>query len=544
MNLWDDLLAAARNPRAHLWVNTVANPQPVGWRQVIKDAEAIAGGLRQRGVVSGDLVGTVLTNHQSAVSGVLGVWLAGAAVASLPVPARGMDLATYTAQLSALASSCSAPFLLTDTRSAAALNEGVNVDVLAWEQVLGPRRFAGEPPDTDKLAFVQYSSGSTSMPKGCMLTTGAIGAQLDLLSCMADAVPGEETVASWLPLSHDMGLFGCLLFAWVHGFTLVMSSPERFMHSPRTWFRDCADSAATLTAGTNQALRLAARTDRNAGEQKPLSLRVCVVGAERVEHSTLVAIGETYGKAGLSDTVLMPAYGLAEATLAVTATGPDEAPQTLSVDAAALADGVVREVDPCDPKSKLLVSAGSSCRGVSVRTRYPDRLSEICVRSPSLSHGYHNDPRETRARFSGGELLTGDLGFMRGSQLFVVGRLDDVLQVGGRNVYAAEIESVMSALDGVRTGCCVIVNTSWNTSSAVVVLAEVGKDRVDFGQLAAGMADLATRTAGVTLDECLFLARGTLPKTPSGKIQRYRAQNLASDEQFEPLARVALTAGS
>lgn len=537
-------MAAAREPRARLWVSTSADPYSMSWGEVIRAAESIAGGLRARGVGSGDVVGTVLTNDPDAVAGILGIWLAGAAVASLPVPSRGMDLSTYTRQLGKLAQSFSAPFLLVDGRFAPLLSESIATDVLAWRQVYGSRALAGDPPDPDALAFVQYSSGSTSVPKGCMLTASAIGAQLDLIREMTGSARGEETVASWLPLSHDMGLFGCLLFAWAHSCTLVMSSPERFMQAPRTWMSDCAESAATLTAGTNLALRLAARAGRSTRQPKALNLRVCVVGAERVEQPTLSAISEIYGPAGLNASVLMPAYGLAEATLAVTATGVCEVPQVLTVDAGALADGVVREIDPEQPHATSLVSAGHPCRGVSVRAGDSTQLAEIRVRSPSLAHGYHNDPEHTGARFVGDELLTGDLGFLSDGQLFVVGRLDDILQVGGRNVYAAEIESVVSRLAGVRAGCCVIVSVSGQVGTSLVALAEVGDGDSDFVALAADVAQVAVRTAGVRLDECLFLTKGTLPKTPSGKIQRYRAHTLVGEADFEPLARVSLTAGA
>jgi fatty-acyl-CoA synthase len=542
VNLWESLLAAARHPRARLWSNAAAAPEEIGWRQVVEDAETIACGLRARGVAGGDVVGAVLTNEPATIAGLLGIWLAGAAVASLPVPARGMDFVTYTGQLSRLARSLTVPFLLTDGRFAPLLDEGVDCDVLAWEGVRGAKRIAGEPPNVNELAFVQYSSGSTSTPKGCMLTGAAIAAQLELLLEMLEGVPGEETVVSWLPLSHDMGLFGCLLFAWAHGFTFVMSTPERFAHSPRTWFGDCADAGATLTAGTNLALRLAARAARAGRGLKPLRLRGCVVGAERVECEALCAAVAAYERVGLHAHVLTPAYGLAEATLAVSATPVRDAPRTIALDADELADGNLREVGPEDPRATLLVSAGRPCRGVSVRTCDASRLSEVCVRSPSLSLGYHEDPRGTRARFRDGELFTGDLGLMRDGQLFVVGRLDDILQVGGRNVYAAEIESAMSALEGVRAGCCVIVGGE--RSGGLVALAEVRGEGLDFGELATGMARVASRTAGVTLAECLFLPRGTLPKTPSGKVQRYRAHTLARDGDFEPLARVPLASRS
>jgi acyl-CoA synthetase (AMP-forming)/AMP-acid ligase II len=546
VNLWDSLYVEGPRAARALTVYDADERQRMLWPEVISQAETYADGLRRRGVRGGDVVGAVLTNSGDAVAGLLGIWLAGAVVASLPVPARGMELPQYANQVLELARSFDAPFLLSDGPIADALNaagaEGSR-SVLGWSEVRGSGRLSDAPPTGEEIAFIQYSSGSTSAPKGCMLSARAIEAQLDLILTMLDAAPTGEVAVSWLPLSHDMGLFGCLLPACAAGADLFLSSPERFLRAPRSWFRDCIDTGATVTAGPNSALRLAARATRSVEGSRRLRLNHIVVGAERIQPQTLEAVLERFGGVGLTPSTFMCAYGMAEATLAVTVIDKDEAPSDLTVDGFALADGIVKDASLGADGATRITSVGRPPAGVSVSLgpEAADSLAEIRVRSDSLASGYFKDPEQTRARFSEGELLTGDLGFMRDDQLYVVGRLDDMISVGGRNVYAAEVESALASLGAIRRGCCTIVDVAQQGHTKLVALAELSDDSTDLPRLAAEMSKLASRAAGVRLDECLFLAKGSLPKTPSGKTQRYRSRALATQSGSGLLARIALT---
>ncbi|WDZ82302.1 AMP-binding protein [Micromonospora cathayae] len=541
MQLWDNLTGAGARGRLHAWAGNRFTATP--WSEVVADGRAAAAALRRAGVRPGRQVAAVLDNSPEAVRGLLGVWLAGGAVASLPVPTRGMDRQEYARHLTALVGNLDAPVLLADEKLVPLLPEELSarLSVRSWQSLAGGNgRIDEAPPGPDELAFVQYSSGSTSVPKGCALTTRAIGAQLELILAMAGGVPGEETVASWLPLSHDMGMFGCLLYAWAHDFGLVLSTPERFMMSPRTWFRDMAEYGATMTAGTSTALHLAARGQGSGALAAPLRLRVCVVGAERVEWEALRRTVAAFGPYGLRSEALMPAYGLAEATLAVTACPHDEAPRFLDVDGNRLADGEVVACAADDPAATRVVSTGRPCAGVSVELAEPGRLSEIRIASPSLASGYFADPERTAARFVDGRLRTGDLGFQHDGELYVVGRSDDLLSVGGRNVYAREIESTIDGLDAVRKGCAVIVDVAEDGRSELVLLVELKARSTDYRAFADEAAAIAMTKAGVSLAECVFLPKGTLPKTPSGKIQRFRCRSLLASDALVPLARVTV----
>ncbi|MCP2163976.1 AMP-binding protein [Goodfellowiella coeruleoviolacea] len=543
--LWEALTDRAATARSalHCWVGDRFDSAP--WRQVVRDAQAMTAGLRRAGVRSGTRVAAVLTNTPHAVRGVLAVWLAGGALASLPAPARGLARDEYAGQLTGICAQLGPTLFLTDQRTLDVLpaSLGEHVPVRSWESFVDSGRVDPSPPGDDELAFVQYSSGSTSAPKGCALTPRAIAAQLDLVMSVLEGRPGGEVTASWLPLSHDMGMFGCLLTPWAHDFELWLSTPERFTFSPRTWFGDLAEFGATVTAGTNTALHLSARAGRSARLGRGLRTRVCVLGAERVDWDTLRLAVDAFGPHGLRAEAFTPAYGLAEATLAVTATPAAQAPRHLVLDAVALADGELVEVAPDDPAATRVVSAGLPGRGVELVGMSADAPREIQVRSASLAEGYLGDERRTREHFRDGTLLTGDLGFVRDGHLYPVGRVDDVLSVAGRKVHAREIESAVDGLDGVRRGCSALVGHYDGGGLRLTLFVELRRGPADYRALAERAAGLVMARGAVALDECVFLERNSLPRTPSGKIQRHRCWPLFSTGRFTPLATVDLAAG-
>lgn len=540
MHLWDALVRSGTKATLHAWTGREFEHHP--WAEVVAGAHQVAFGLRRAGLRPGDRVAAVLENSVDVVKGVLGVWLAGGVVASLPIAARGMKHHEYWQQLVQLREHVGAELLVVDDARVAEIPEALvrGFQVRGWQSLPASGTIDPCPPELDQLAFIQYSSGSTSTPKGCMLDARAIAAQLEIIADMSGSTPGEEIVATWLPLSHDMGLFGTLLFAWAWGFDLVMSTPRRFTVAPRSWFRDCADFGATLTVATNTALDHAARFQGRARLERPLQLRVCVVGAEPVRWDTVTALLEVFGPYGLEPQVLMPAYGLAEATLAVTATGVTEEPKRVTVDAMGLAEGEVRAVPEDHPRATKVVSVGRPCKGVGLRLADPDRISEIYIRTPSLAQGYFGDEERTRARFVDGEFRTGDLGFLSDGELYMVGRLDDMLSISGRNVYAHEIESAICTLPHVREGCCAVVELVSDRTTRLIALLEMKRRNLDHDAVASAVAGLMTSKAGIDLDECMFLRQGVLPKTPSGKVQRFRCRQMLVSGDFEPVAHIRL----
>jgi len=541
-NLWDGITVGARRTELHCWDGDGYQAHP--WNEMVREAEQMTAGLRGAGVEPGSRVAAVLTNGPQVVRGILAVWLAGGVVASLPVPARGMGLEEYGEQLRSIHEQLEPALFLIEERMLKLLPEdlALALGVRSWESFADSGKVELSPPGDDELAFIQFSSGSTSAPKGCMLTPKAILSQVMLnWEMIAGRSFSEDDVGvTWLPLSHDMGLFGQLLSAWVIDRGLYMSTPERFMLAPRTWFDDMAEVGAVLTAGTNTALHLAARSYRSGGPPRELKTKVCIIGGERVEWETLRLVNELLGPHGFPEEALMPAYGLAEATLAVTATPFAEAPRSLALDAIALAEGVLEEVPSDSDGATRIVSSGVPCLGVELPGVPSDRLGEIQVKSRSLSIGYYSEPARTEERFQDGILRTGDLGFVADGYLYPVGRMDDVISIGGRKVYAREIETAVDALDGVRRGCSTVVEQAGTGAGRLTLCVELKSADVNFDAIADEAATLAMTKAGVPLNDCMFLPRGSLPKTPSGKIQRHRCRQMLDAGRFQPVATVSV----
>jgi fatty-acyl-CoA synthase len=188
-------------------------------------------------------------------------------------------------------------------------------------------------------------------------------------------------------------------------------------------------------------------------------------------------------------------------------------------------------------RATRVTSTGRPMPGVRVRIDGPGEVGEILVRSPSLATGYLEDPARSARTFAGGELRTGDLGFMRDGELYVIGRDDDMMSIGGRNLNASEVESRLCQDHPLRAGGCVLVDVHDRGRKRLVVVAEPESEELDFTAMARAMRTTAASSSGISVHECVFLPRGSLPKSPSGKVQRFRCRQIVSD-RGPSLARV------
>jgi len=493
-------------------------------------ARHAAAGLRRRGVGPGSVVATVMTNGPDSLPCIGGAWFAGAKVASLPIISRGMTIPGYVTQLRRLCRLLDADCLVVEDRFLSFLPENLDLGT----PILGCRGLIETtgvvdvaPPAPGETMFIQFSSGTTGEPRGAELTANAIGAQLATLSSEGRIDPERDVGYTWLPMSHDMGFFGCTLLAWYSGIPGVVAAPERFLGAPRTWFDDCADFGATVTAAPPFALDVAARAERRRSSGKPLRVRQCMIGAEEILWPTLENALAAFAPRGLSAHALTPGYGLAEAVLGVTGERPEAAPEFIDVDRDALACNRVEVVAPDHPAARRLVSAGRPLTGVEVRVE--SAVSEIVVRSPSLARRYFGNEEMSANRFVDGELRTGDIGFLHEGRLFVSGRNDDLLSVRGRNVYVQETERLLARDGDVSEGNCAIVDVSDGVEPRVTLVAETSNRQVDAEALAGRLYRLAMDHCGLAVQDFVFLDRGRFPKTPSGKAQRYRCRKLAAD---------------
>ncbi len=472
MELWTRLAEPPGADR-EMWFRDSDGDVCVTWREGSLAARRFAAALRGRGVQPGDRVACILTNSFHVSVAIPGIWFAGATLVSLPTIARGTDPMAYIAQLQRLCQQTGSTMLLIEQLYAQLMPDGTDgqLPIVTYESLSSTQALDPSPPGRDEVALIQYSSGSTSEPKGCELTAGAIERQLQALSEFVEIDGERDRGAMWLPLSHDMGLFGGLLLGWTTGMAGVMSRPERFLTSPRSWFEECAGFGATVTMGPGSALAAATRAVQRNRVSSRLRLRTCILGGERIEPSIIRDARAVLEPDGMAPNVLTPAYGMAEATLAVTAVAIDDEPRVVSLDGYALLSGALHPPTD-DSTSYEILSCGAPLRDMQVRIDGDGDVGEICVRSPCMAEGYFADEERTRATFIDGELRTGDWGFLDGGELFVVGRLDDMLVVGGRNIHASEVEAAIARETQVRAGNCAIVDVPMDGHSSLVMVAE------------------------------------------------------------------------
>lgn len=522
---------SARPSGVHLHCWTGGSYQPHTWDDWRGGAERAAVGLRRLGVEPGARIAAVLTSSFEVCTALMGTWLAGGTLLSLPGMRRGQSAEDYFAQLRRLCIQAGAHLLLLEERFLEYLpDQGLGTPVVGFQALGADGRLEATPPRDDDIAFVQFSSGSTSDPKGCMLSMRAIGEQERMIAERLQVDDSSQGVV-WLPLSHDLGLFGCVLLSWTSGMRLVLGTPERFLRKPQTWMEDCARFGATITAAPNFGLALATRRARSRPPSAPFPMRSVVLGGERIEWATLAEADHVLGPYGLTMDTFVPAYGLAEATLGVTMKHDDASPHATSIDSVAARAGALVTCKAGEPGSREFVSCGPPFDGASVRIDGETGIGRICARSSALAAGYLDDPEATARRFVAGELVTEDLGFVHDGQLHVLSRVDDVIALGGRNVHARDIEMAVERVDGVRAGCTTLIDLDDQPGTRLVLVAEpVAGGGHDLRALSRELARTCYRAADVRVDECVFVRPGLLPKTPSGKIQRFRCRTIVQTD--------------
>ncbi len=396
---------------------------------------------------------------------------------------------------------------------------------------------------SDQLAFLQYTSGSTSSPKGVMVSHGNLLANLAHIR-RSMRLSEDSCSATWLPSFHDMGLVDGLLGGLYSGYPAYLMSPADFLKHPLRWLQAVTAFRVTHSGGPNFGYELCVRkaTPEAVAALDLSSWRSAYCGAEPVRAGTMRRFIEAFSPRGFSPAALFPVFGLAEVTLK--APGPQgRGLVTLSVDREALKEDRVVPLPLGDANAAEVVSCGESEEDyplaiVEPESRVPlpeGRVGEVWVCGPSVAQGYWRKPElseETfRARLSGDDsrqwLRTGDLGFVRDGLLYITGRRKDLIIIGGQNHYPQDIEwTVEAALTLVRPGCSAAFSVEVDGEERLVVVAEVDTRQQPGGPAFDAQAATATVRQAINdayqlrLHDLVFLKAGSIPKTSSGKIQR------------------------
>ncbi len=424
--------------------------------------------------------------------------------------------------------------IVTDTRSLPLDGEGIDLADLRAE----------DP------GFIQFTSGSTSSPKGVVLTHGNLAANAHCIMNLGLRATPEDVGCTWLPFYHDMGLIGFVLAPLVTATPVAFMQPLAFLKRPLTWFELITRHRGSIGFGPNFAYGLC--TTRIKEEQLAgidlSSWRVAGCGAEPIDRRVLDGFADRFAAVGFDRHALMPCFGMAESTLAVTfhQVGTPVRAEQIALDR--LSSGVAHPPCPDAGAATIgeFVSCGRPFDGHEVGVMSDDgrllgdrEVGEVVLRGPSVMACYYNDPEATQDAVRDGWLHTGDKGFLSDGELFICGRIKDMIIVAGRNYYPTDIEWACNDVPGVRKGNVVAfgIGGFGEGPERVVVALETKVPREEFEAVQKGVKAAVLQKVGVKVDEVICLDPGALPKTSSGKLQRRRARQMYLNDELHANAR-------
>ncbi|MCK9904033.1 AMP-binding protein [Frankia sp. Cpl3] len=562
-------VVAARRPDVS--IAFPSSGETLTMRELTDRVEALAAALAAGGVRPGARVGVLSDNGPDFLVALAGVNRAGGAACPLPLPASTRDLAGYSARLSRAAAVADISLVLVGGRTArlasrfaGAFDVGGGVRIAPVAEFLAGGAVAARtgpaiiPPDEvspDDEALVQFTSGSTAAPKGVVLTHRNILAGLAAIIGGAGLTENDGGGGIWLPLFHDMGLFGTLA-GILAGMPMTVWSPAGFVKDPAGWLADFLRRGASIAPMPNFAYDylVDAVPDPLAAGLDLSGWRVAFNGAEPVSPVSLERFLTTFVPAGFSPAAMLPVYGMAEATLAVTFPPPGRArPVFRWVDRDLLARaGVVRDVPSDAPSARGLVGVGRPVRAMSVRITTPagdpgpgadagadprvevlpdDMVGEIQIRGDSVTRGYltESGAAPAGAFTADGWLRTGDLGFLHDGELYVTGRVKEMVIVRGVNYYPHDAEDAVREVPGIhRRRCVACADVAPDGTETMAVIAETALADEDEGERAALVVRIRSAvgaTLGLSEVAVHLVGPDALPRTSSGKFRRLAARD-------------------
>ncbi len=521
----------------------------LSWAELHDDATRTAVALAAHGVGVGDHVALLGPTSRKLVTTIRAVWLAGATVVVLPLPMRMSSLEAFVAQTRKRVIDADVRLLVIDEQLAPFMDDQpgdparVSFDALIAHAADG---WVAPPDDPDRLAILQYTSGSTSDPKGVMLPERTLLANLDALTTAGRLdQEGPDVFVSWLPLYHDMGLVGILTTAMAFGNELVLAAPQDFMASPSRWVQWLSDHGGTLTAAPNFAYVLAARAMERLDGLDLSKLRLAINGAEPVDTAAVERFVTAGARHGLRPECVFPAFGMAEVGIAGTFGEPLTGVVVDTVDQRVLeTERYAAPVDAGAEGARSFARLGRPVPGLEMRivdteTGAPmgeREVGELQLRGTSVTTGYYRRDDVDVERFVDGWLRTGDLAYAVDGELVVCGRIKDLIIVAGRNVFPEDIEIAVAEIDDVRAGNVIAFACDTGHRPGLVVVAETRSDDAD--ELRLQVARAVKDAVGLAAREIVLVPAGTLPKTSSGKLQRSLCRSRYLADEY-PSARTA-----
>jgi acyl-CoA synthetase (AMP-forming)/AMP-acid ligase II len=507
-------------------------PRPLTGTAMLELVARGAGALAERGVAAGDRVGLVMNTSVAFLAAFFGAWWLGAAAVPLAPPTMRQDAEHEAARLQR-ALNASHARLVVAMESARPLLETGPCPVLAPETLL-VGAVHDRPADALALALIQFSSGSTGHPKGVALHDVHLQANAAAIGAVLQCGPDDVGI-SWLPLHHDMGLIGSLLYTQLAGVPTVLMPPDYFIRRPSRWLKAIAEYGGTLSNAPNFAYQLCAQLSPHGLDGLDLSRwKLALVGAEPIRAPMLEAFAARFAAHGFDPRAFVPTYGLAEATLAVAMTRSGEGATVDRIQRVTYEeDHVATPAGPSEADVREVVAVGPAMPGFGIEIRDPEgralperQVGEVCVQAPSLMAGYFEEPDATAAALENGWLHTGDLGYMAEGRLFISGRLKDLIIRGGCKYHPQDLEAIAEEHPAVRMGgaSAFMVTDDPERPERVIVLVETRWTEEGPTALAETLRVNIFEGSGLRVDEVVPVAPQSLPKTTSGKIRRLEAR--------------------
>jgi fatty-acyl-CoA synthase len=549
--------------RAHIRLYEEGDePRTITFGELYQRASAVAAELARRGLEPQQTVAIMLPTCAEFFATFAGVLLAGGIPVPIYPPFRADRIAEYATRQSNILRNAGARFLIT-WRQAEGLARLLLPNVPSLREVLNAQRLCATATEADAdegskapnkvwrpvenlthhargedIAFLQYTSGSTGDPKGVTLTHANLLANIRSIVAGVD-IRSDDVAVSWLPLYHDMGLIGAWFVPLFTGIPLVVMSPIAFLSRPERWLWAIHRNKGTISPAPNFAYELCVRkiADKDLQGLDLSRWRAALNGAEPVHRATLDRFVARFEPYGFRRGALLPVYGLAEASLGVSAREVGSGYRVDRIDRATFESS--RRAVPAahgDGAALEFVSAGRPLGDVECRIVGGDgedvgerTEGHLWLRGPATTCGYYQNPAATRdVMRDGGWLDSGDLAYWADGELFITGRAKDIIIKAGRNLYPHEIEEIVGRIAGVRPGCVVAFGAPDERSGTerFVVTAEIRNASADRGQISAEISRAMQDTMGLPPDVIELLPPQSIPKTSSGKLRRSETRRL------------------
>jgi acyl carrier protein len=532
--------------RPHLQLCNGASDKPVTYEQLYAQAQSIAAGLQNLNIQPGECVSIMLPTSEEYFCNFYGVLLAGGIPVPLYPPANPAQLEDHMRRHVGILNNCQAPVLITIPQAkkiarllqsqVSSLRHVVTID----ELLAKGHSFSEIPVNPEATAFIQYTSGSTGNPKGVVLSHANLLANIQAMGKTVNAT-SDDVFVSWLPLYHDMGLIAAWLGSVYYAYFLAVMSPLTFLHHPEKWLWTIHNYKGTLSASPNFGYELCIRRleEQQLQDLDLSSWRAAFNGAETVSAATMERFYEKFRHYGLKQQALMPVYGLAESTVGL-AFPPinrgmlvDKVKRTpfmqtgKAIPATAADDGALRFVSCGYPLPNHHVRVVDSAN-----REMPERQQgSLQFRGPSATSGYFRNAEQTKGLFHGDWLDSGDLAYIADGEIYLTGRVKDIIIRAGRNIYPHELEECVGDIEGIRAGRVTAFGSTdpHNGTERLVVVAETREtDSEQLKKLHREVIATVNGLASTPPDEVVLAPPNTILKTSSGKLRR-----AASRELFE-----------